>query len=176
MSVILSVIAQSERSYKPMVAYGQSKLAYLMFAFELQRRSAAAGWGIQSIAAHPGISRTDLLPNGAGAWSAAAVTRRLLWFLFQPAAQGALPTLFAATSAEALGGGYNGPDRLSEGRGHPTEARVPPQALDAANAGRLWAESERLTGVVFSASDSRTQHHLRSQFDATLSLQPCTDT
>lgn len=142
---------QSQRRYRPMVAYSQSKLACLMFAFELQRRSAAAGWGIQSIAAHPGISRTDLLPNGAGAWSSAGMARRFLWFLFQPAAQGALPTLFAATSTQARGGFYYGPDQLGETRGHPTVANVPPQALDASIAARLWIESKRLTQVIYEA-------------------------
>jgi NAD(P)-dependent dehydrogenase (short-subunit alcohol dehydrogenase family) len=141
---------QSERSYQPMAAYRQSKLACLMFAFELQRRSATAGWGIQSMASHPGISRTDLLPNGAGAWSAAGMARRFLWFLFQPAAQGALPTLFAATSMHAQGGGYYGPDKFNETRGYPTAAKVPPPALDVDNAARLWTESERLTGVSLS--------------------------
>lgn len=140
---------QSERRYKPMVAYGQSKLACLMFAFELQRRSTAAGWGIHSIAAHPGLSRTDLLPNGAGRWSAAGMVRRFLWFLFQPAAQGALPALFAATSPQARGGFYYGPDKLSETRGHPTVAKIPPQALDANTAARLWIESQRLTQVTY---------------------------
>jgi NAD(P)-dependent dehydrogenase (short-subunit alcohol dehydrogenase family) len=140
---------QSERSYKPMVAYSQSKLACLMFAFELQRVSDTAGWGIQSVAAHPGISRTDLLPNGAGAQSAAGRARRYLWFLFQPAAQGALPTLFAATSPDAQGGLYYGPDKLSETRGYPTLARIPPQALEVSNATRLWRLSERLTGTAY---------------------------
>jgi NAD(P)-dependent dehydrogenase (short-subunit alcohol dehydrogenase family) len=138
---------QSERRYKPMAAYGQSKLACLMFAFELQRRSTTAGWGIQSIAAHPGISRTDLLPNGAGAWSVAGISRRVLWFLVQPAAQGALPALYAATSPQARGGCYYGPDKLSETRGYPAVARTPPQALDVELAARLWTESERLTRV-----------------------------
>lgn len=142
---------QSERGYTPMVAYTQSKLACLMFALELQRRSDAAGWGIQSMAAHPGISRTDLLPNGAGAGSAAGLFRRFAWFLFQPAAQGALPTLFAATSPQAQGGAYYGPDKLSETRGYPTTAKVPAQALDPSDAERLWRESERLTGVSFPA-------------------------
>lgn len=142
---------QSERSYKPMVAYGQSKLACLVFALELQRRSEAAGWGIQSLAAHPGISRTELIPNGYGANSAAGVTRRLMWFLFQPAAQGALPTLFAATSPLAQGGTYYGPHRLSETRGYPTVAKVPQQALNTQSAARLWAESERLTGLALRA-------------------------
>ncbi len=141
---------QSERGYDAMAVYGQSKLACLMFALELQRRSDAGGWGIRSIAAHPGISRTDLLPNGAGTWSAAGMARRFLWFLFQPVARGALPTLFAATSPDARGGSYYGPDRLGESRGHPTVARIPPQALDTDAAARLWSESERLTGVSFS--------------------------
>ena len=140
---------QSEHHYQPMVAYGQSKLACLMFAFELQRLSNAASWGIQSMAAHPGISRTDLLPNGAGARSAAAMARRYLWFLFQPADQGALPTLFAATSPQAQGGHYYGPDKLSETRGYPTLARIPPQALETANAAKLWRLSEELTGVSY---------------------------
>lgn len=139
---------QSEHRYQPMVAYSQSKLACLIFAFELQRLSTTAGWGIQSMAAHPGISRTDLLPNGAGARSAAAMARRYLWFLFQPADQGALPTLYAATSLQAQGGHYYGPDKLSETRGYPTLARIPPQAL-AANAAKLWQVSEALTGVTY---------------------------
>ncbi|MDO8421651.1 MAG: SDR family oxidoreductase [Parvibaculum sp.] len=140
---------QSERSYKPMVAYGQSKLACLMFALELQRRSDTAGWGIQSIAAHPGISRTDLLPNGAGARSVLGMARSYLWFLFQPAAQGALPTLYAATSPRAQGGAYYGPDKLGETRGYPTVAKIPPQALDIGSTAKLWVDSERLTSVLF---------------------------
>lgn len=140
---------QFERGYKPMLAYGQSKLACLMFAFELQRQSDANGWGLQSIAAHPGIARTDLLPNGAGPSSPEAIIRRFLWFLFQPAAQGALPTLFAATSPQAEGGHYYGPDKLGETRGHPVAARIPPQALAQKDAERLWAESTRLTGARF---------------------------
>ncbi|QCL97826.1 oxidoreductase [Agrobacterium tumefaciens] len=142
---------QAERSYKPMPVYSQSKLACLMFAFELQRRSQEAGWGITSIAAHPGISRTDLLHNGAGRRSAQGVLRSLMWFLFQPVAQGALPTLFAATSPSARGGGYYGPDRLGETRGHPTEAQVPKQAMEKHVMHKLWEISEKLTGVSFAA-------------------------
>lgn len=142
---------QSQRGYKPMVAYGQSKLACLMFALELQRRSRAGGWGVESIGAHPGISRTDLLPNGAGARSIPGMLRRYMWFLFQPAAQGALPTLFAATSPQAEGGAYYGPDRFSETRGYPTVAKVPAKALDQDTSARLWTESERLTGLAFRA-------------------------
>lgn len=140
---------QAERSYQPMPVYSQSKLANLMFAFELQRRSWTAGWGITSVAAHPGISRTELIPNGAGRMSLAGLARTLLWFLFQPPAQGALPTLYAATAADVMPGGYYGPNRLGETRGSPAVARVPPQADDDAVASRLWDVSARLTGANF---------------------------
>lgn len=139
----------AEKSYRPMAVYSQSKLACLMFALELQRRSEASGWGIAGIAAHPGVSRTDLLHNAPGRWSATGLTRSLLWFLFQPAAQGALPTLFAATSPGAKGGAYYGPDRLGETRGFPAEAKIPPRAQDAAAAARLWHLSEHYTGMGF---------------------------
>ncbi|QOZ08140.1 SDR family oxidoreductase [Bradyrhizobium sp. CCBAU 51765] len=138
---------QAEREYRPMRVYSQSKLACLMFALELQTRSDVSGWGIRSIAAHPGIARTELIPNGAGPRSLQRLTRSFLWFLFQPPAQGALPTLFAATSPLAEPGGYYGPDRLGETRGVPAAARVPRQAKDAAASARLWEVSEKLTGV-----------------------------
>lgn len=137
------------RSYRPMAVYSQSKLACLMFALELDRRSKAGGWGITSIAAHPGVSRTDLLHNAPGRWSAYGIARSLLPFLFQPAHQGALPTLFAATSPEAHGGAYCGPDRLGEMRGFPTLAIVPSQALDETAVARLWQVSEMLTAMKF---------------------------
>jgi NAD(P)-dependent dehydrogenase (short-subunit alcohol dehydrogenase family) len=135
----------SERHYRPMEAYSQSKLACLMFALELQARSQAAGWGVSSIAAHPGVSRTDLLHNAPGRNSLQGLARTFLWFLFQPVTQGALPQLFAATSEEAKPGGYYGPDRLGETRGHPQPARIPPQALDKAAGKQLWEISQRMT-------------------------------
>ena len=140
---------QYESAYRPKVAYAQSKLACLVFAMELQRRSESAGWSLRSIAAHPGISRTDLLLNGAGPDSAAGRARRWLWFLFQPAANGAWPTLFAATAPQADGGAYYGPGYFGETRGAPSMARVPDRALDLGNALRLWDASERLTGLRF---------------------------
>lgn len=141
---------QSEQNYKPMVSYSQSKLACLMFAFELQRRSDAAGWGISSMGAHPGISRTELIPNGAGKNSPAGIFRRLFGpILFQPAAHGAWPSLYAATAKEAKGGTYYGPSRMSEVRGYPTIAKNAPLAKDAAVASKLWEVSEKLTNVRF---------------------------
>lgn len=154
---------QSERDYRPMVAYAQSKLACLVFAMQLQRRSEAAGWGLRSIAVHPGISRTDLLPNGAGSDSAAGRARRWLWFLFQPAPHGALPALFAATAPQAEGGAYYGPAYFGETRGAPSIARVPDRALDLGNALRLWEASAQLTGLRF---DDATCGGTVHRFDA----------
>lgn len=139
---------QFERAYDPGDAYSQSKLACLMFALELQRRSDAAGWGIQSIATHPGVSRTDLLVNHSGV---SGFVRRRLSFLFQPAAQGALPTLYAMTAQEARGGTYYGPTGMMETRGPLGLAKVPPAATDAQSAARLWTVSEELSGRRFPA-------------------------
>lgn len=139
----------AECSYTPMPIYTQSKLACLMFAYELQRRSNAANWGITSIAAHPGVSRTDLLHNAPGRFSFNRFARSFLWFLFQPAAQGALPTLYAATAPDAQPGGYYGPHRLSETRGYPAVAKPIPQAADEQVARRLWDVSEDMTNVRF---------------------------
>lgn len=135
--------------YAPMPVYARSKIACLMFALELERRSAAAGWPISSMAAHPGVARTELLHNGPGRGSAHSIARTLLPFLFQPAAQGALPLLFAATASDAQAGGYYGPDRWGETRGHPAPAKVPSQALDQHAAEQLWTLSQDATGVRF---------------------------
>ena len=137
--------------YAPWKAYAQSKLANLMFALELQRRSVAEGWGVTSIAAHPGWSSTDLIDNGPGA----AGRQSLIWqmsklvmpLFAQAAAPGALPILFAATAPQAKGGAYYGPLRLGEMKGPPGPARIAPQAGSTEVAARLWDESERLVGL-----------------------------
>lgn len=138
-----------EADYQSRRLYAQSKLACLMFALELQRRVEANGWNFASLGAHPGVSRTDLLHNAPGKNSTVGRARSLLWFLFQPVPQGALPTLFAATAPEAKPGGYYGPDGPVELRGYPTEAAIPTRALDREACARLWTVSEDLTGVRF---------------------------
>lgn len=135
--------------YRRMPVYSQSKLACLMFSLELQRRSESGQWGLASLGAHPGIARTELLHNAPGRRSAVGLTRSLLWFLFQPVAQGALPTLFAATAREAVPGAYYGPRSFGETRGAPAMARIPPQALDEEAARKLWEVSKIMTGVTF---------------------------
>lgn len=130
---------QFEHEWDTAQAYRQSKLACLMFAQELQRRSDAQGWGIASIASHPGLSRTNLLPSQGRS--------TVLWRFFQTAEQGALPTLYAATAPDAQGGRYYGPTGLLEARGELGHARVPEAATDTEAASRLWNVSETLAGV-----------------------------
>jgi NAD(P)-dependent dehydrogenase (short-subunit alcohol dehydrogenase family) len=146
---------QAEKRYRPWAAYGQSKLAMLIFALELQRRSDAGGWGLMSLAAHPGIAHTDLFNNGPGLGEVRKQMFGLvLPLISQSAAQGALPLLFAATAPQAAAGGYYGPDGFREMKGGPVRARIMPQATDKAAAARLWQMSEALTGVTFGADEA----------------------
>jgi NAD(P)-dependent dehydrogenase (short-subunit alcohol dehydrogenase family) len=140
---------QSAKSYSSWKAYCQSKLAMLMFALELQRRSDAAGWGLLSNAAHPGYARTDLIANGPGNSLLWQLSKSLQPLISQSAAEGALPTLFAATSPDAKAAGYYGPNWFYELKGPPVPAKIMPQAKDAASAARLWDVSAALTGVSF---------------------------
>jgi len=136
----------AERGYDRWAAYGQSKLANVAFALDLQRRLTAAGSGVWSLAAHPGLARTNLQPASVAASGARleALAYRLMHPLFQSAAMGALPQLFAATAAEAEPGGHYGPGRFGGLNGWPAPARVAPAALDPAQGARLWEVSEGL--------------------------------
>jgi NAD(P)-dependent dehydrogenase (short-subunit alcohol dehydrogenase family) len=141
----------AQRRYRAWAAYGQSKLANLLFCLELQRRSDAAGAGLLSVAAHPGYAATNLQfararTTGSRAGLAlAGLSNRLLG---QSAAQGALPSLYAATMPLA-GAAYVGPDGPGEMRGGPTLVGRSDRASDEVAARRLWEVSERLTGVRF---------------------------
>ncbi len=145
---------QAARRYDPWAAYAQSKLAMLMFGLELQERSAAAGWGVAGLAAHPGWSATQIVHNGPGA-KAPGLRERIMQAGFnalgQSAADGARPLLYAALDPGARGGGYYGPCCWGETRGHPTPSRIMPQARVAADQARLWQMSEQLTGVTYGA-------------------------
>jgi NAD(P)-dependent dehydrogenase (short-subunit alcohol dehydrogenase family) len=143
---------QGEREYAPWTAYRQSKLANLMFARELHRRSEALGWAVGSRAAHPGWASTGIVlagPRLDGDWLRTQFIALSFGLVAQSAARGALPTLFAATAREARNGVYYGPDRWGETRGAPAPAVVMPQAQDVAAAVALWEASERLTGVAY---------------------------
>lgn len=149
-------------SYRAFAAYGQSKLAMLMFTFELQRRSDEHGWGLLSLAAHPGLAATALLHNGQRLGGSSKGKGKAGWIetfsgwmpsvLAQSASEGALPTLFSATSPSAVKAGYYGPTGFMELKGGVGEATVASRARDQAVAAKLWAVSETLTGVSWTAA------------------------
>jgi NAD(P)-dependent dehydrogenase (short-subunit alcohol dehydrogenase family) len=143
---------QSERSYSRVRAYGQSKLANLLFAYELQRRLAANGAGTISLACHPGYAATNLQLAAPRMTGSSWMERTTEWangVFAQSAAMGALPTLYAATSPGARGGDYIGPSDYFESWGHPKKVQSNGRSHDAEAAHRLWDISETLTGVRF---------------------------
>ena len=142
---------QSTTRYSPMGAYQQSKLADLMLAFELDRRLRAAGSGILSVAAHPGVASTNLFitedHQGIERHVRIFMGHMMDRFLNSPA-QGAIPTLFAATAPGAMPGGYYGPQSFFEMRGgDAAPAKIAPQARSQSVAARLWQLCEDLTNV-----------------------------
>ncbi|OBH56578.1 short-chain dehydrogenase [Mycobacterium colombiense] len=149
---------QFEKSYSAMSAYGQSKLAVLMFALELDRRSRAAGWGIVSNAAHPGLTKTNLQIAGPshGREKPALMERlykaswRFTPFLWQEIDEGILPALYAAAAPQAEGGAFYGPRGPFEAAGGGVAlAKVPQRARNEDDCRRLWELSAQLTGVGF---------------------------
>jgi NAD(P)-dependent dehydrogenase (short-subunit alcohol dehydrogenase family) len=139
---------QSEERYRRWRAYGQSKLANVLFARELDRRLREAGSTVSSLAAHPGYAATNLQSAAAPAFDRAimVVTNRLL---AQSAEMGALPVLYAATRANLDGGLFIGPDGFEEQRGYPKVVRPVKAGRDEGVAKRLWSVSEELTGVSY---------------------------
>ncbi len=139
---------QSTRHYFRWTAYGQSKLADLMFALELDRRLRAAGSTVKSVAAHPGYAATNL-QTAAPPLLDALLMRVTNLVVAQSAEMGALPSLYAATYPDLPGGSYVGPDGIGEFRGHPRVVSTSRSARDEQAAARLWSVSEELTGVSF---------------------------
>jgi len=135
------------RRYDRVASYGQSKLANLMFAYDLQRRLAAAKAKTIAVAAHPGVAATELVRHvpGAGLPGVSWLSGRLL----NTSELGALATLRAATDPSVQGGQYYGPDGFKELRGYPVLVTSSPQSHDTALQARLWSVSEELTGVTY---------------------------
>jgi NAD(P)-dependent dehydrogenase (short-subunit alcohol dehydrogenase family) len=149
---------QFENSYAPMQAYGQSKLANLIFARELARRSREGGWGVTSTAGHPGLTKTNLQISGPSHGRAKPSTMERLYkfswrfmpFLWQEVDEGILPALYAATSPQAQNGAFYGPRGfMGLAGGGVIEANTPSHAKNEADGRRLWEVSERLTGVTY---------------------------
>ena len=144
------------RGYSPMRAYSQSKLANLIFARELNRRSREAGWGVLSNAAHPGMSKPDLqLREQPGTKPSRderllKLSQKLMPFMWQEIDEGIKPALYAATAPHAEGGAFYGPHGLFEAAGGGVqEAKIPVGAENAEDARQLWEISEKLTAVTY---------------------------
>lgn len=143
-----------KRGYRKWGAYAQSKLANLLFAYELQRRLDARPTRTKSVAVHPGYASTNLQTAGAkmeGSSIGEAIQNLGSRLLAQSAEGGALPTLYAATAPDVRGGDYIGPDGWLEMRGHPAVVESSARARDEEAADRLWSLSEQLTGVRYEA-------------------------
>ena len=140
---------QGARAYNGSKAYSQSKLANLMFAYELDRLAREAGSRLVSVAAHPGVATTGFIAATQMAAFKVAIGNLAFGIFGQDAASGALPGLYAATMPDVQGGQYWGPDGFLEIRGTPALAKPSRHALDRAVWRRLWTVSEELTGVVY---------------------------
>jgi len=142
-----------DKHYDPWRAYRQSKLAMLLFAQALQKQSDHHGWGILSVAAHPGLSRTALFDAGVKSRALIGQAFKLVMPLIsQSASEGAKPTLYAALAADVRPGDYFGPDGFSETRGEPERAHRSKAANDQAAEDRLWEVSCELTGAVWAGN------------------------
>lgn len=144
---------QSTKTYGPMKAYQQSKLANLMLALELARRLRAIGSPVMSVAAHPGVAHTPLFSKGDYSPIEKGVRKAFgeaIEIFLNTDAEGALPTLYAATSPDVVDGGYYGPQGFQEMRDdHVGPAKIAPQARDTAIAAELWKRCEDLTGISY---------------------------
>ncbi|MBI5878149.1 MAG: SDR family oxidoreductase [Chloroflexi bacterium] len=143
---------QSKRAYSRYGAYGQSKLANLLFAYELNRRFAANGVPAIGVGAHPGYAATNLQTAGArmdGARMTETITNAVTNLVAQSSAMGALPLMYAAAAPGVSGGDYIGPTGLAGMRGYPGQAKSSTASHSRADAARLWESSEQLTGVSY---------------------------
>jgi NAD(P)-dependent dehydrogenase (short-subunit alcohol dehydrogenase family) len=153
-SINLDDLNWERRNYSRWPAYGQSKLANLLFTLELQRRLGEADSGLRAVAAHPGYAATNL-QSRTGSWLQNGFMAIANTLVAQSEEMGALPTLFAA-SQDIPGNSYVGPDRFMEQRGHPKLVGRSGAAQDADVAKRLWTLSEELTGVNFGLAEARS--------------------
>jgi NAD(P)-dependent dehydrogenase (short-subunit alcohol dehydrogenase family) len=143
---------QREHGYRRWPAYFQSKLANLLFAYELQRRLSAIDAPLISVAAHPGTSSTNLVnPGSEGNRIKRAVSTAAVRAIGQSDARGALPQLYAATAPDVRGGEYFGPNGIAENRGYPKRVTSTAMSRDPELAARLWSVSQDLTGIGYDA-------------------------
>jgi NAD(P)-dependent dehydrogenase (short-subunit alcohol dehydrogenase family) len=151
---------QGERNYDQWDAYAQSKLANVLFGYELDRRLDAAGVeGVTSVVCHPGYAATNLQyrgPEERGSRVRMAAMKVANGLLAQSAEMGALPMLYAATADDVTGGDYVGPGGFMDMRGYPETQRSSARSYDETTADRLWSVSEELTGVAYGLPNPTT--------------------
>ena len=141
-----NLLFENKLGYTPMKAYSRSKLANLLFTYELQRRFQSGRFDVSALAAHPGISATSLADHlffNLISW----LIQPIMKMIFQSSAMGALPSLRASVDPEALGGQYYGPDGKGEKSGYPIVVDSNSASKDEKDALRLWERSEELTGI-----------------------------
>jgi len=143
-----NLLFENGKDYTPMKSYGRSKLANLLFTFELQRFFEANKIDCSAIAVHPGVSDTDLFDHVAPNWVLKAL-HPLFSLMIQPASMGALPELRAATDPNAKGGEYYGPDGKREMKGYPVLVNATNAAKSKEDAKKLWEISEKLTSIIY---------------------------
>ena len=144
-----NLLFENGKGYSPMKAYGRSKLANLLFTFELQRFFETHKMDCIALAAHPGVSDTNLFQHIGSKWLM-KILRPLFLFFIQPADMGVLPALRASVDKHAKGNMYYGPDGKREMKGFPVVVQASQSAQNKESARKLWKQSEQLTGVVFS--------------------------
>jgi len=143
-----NLLFEKGAGYSPMKAYGRSKLSNLLFTYELQRFFEANKIDCIALAAHPGVSDTNLFNQAAPEWLL-NIFRPLLLLMIQPAAMGALPGMRASVDPNAMGSDYYGPGGKREIKGYPVVVQPKETALDKESARILWETSEKLTSVVY---------------------------
>jgi len=143
-----NLLFENGKGYSPMKAYGRSKLANLLFTYELQRFFKANNIDSISVAAHPGVSQTDLFRYLDEKWYFRMV-RPLFKAISQESKMGALPEIRAAVDPEVKGGEYYGPSGFREMKGHPVKVKSNSASYNEEDARKLWEVSEKLTGVIF---------------------------
>ena len=145
-----NLLYENGKDYSPIKAYGRSKLSNLLFTYELQRFFEKNKMDTIAVAAHPGVSDTNLFNHAAPKWLM-NLLRPLFLFMIQPASMGALPEIRAAVDADVQGGQYYGPDGKKEMKGYPVVVQSTEASHNTEDARKLWTLSEKLTGVSFTA-------------------------
>ena len=143
-----NLLYENGKDYSPIKAYGRSKLSNLLFTYELQRFFEKNKIDTIAVAAHPGVSDTNLFNHAAPQWLM-SILRPLFLFMIQPASMGALPEIRAAVDADVKGGQYYGPDGKKEMKGYPVVVESTEASHNKEDARKLWELSEKLTGVKF---------------------------